>query len=142
MLILNCYLTLDSDRMRNSLINVSLDKSRSFSCLIFLICQRTLKYFPAKSCTPIMAKISQNIRHTNSTLKMDGIAWTSAFTTTFLILKRRRRMFWIWFLICKVLFWRHELFWANDVCLKMDFKKVCFGVGEIEDFYTINFKIN
>lgn len=43
---------------------------------------RTLKYFPAKSCTPIMAKISQNIRHTNSTLKMDGIACTSALTTT------------------------------------------------------------
>jgi len=29
-----------------------------------------------------MAKISQNIRHTNSTLKMDGIACTSALTTT------------------------------------------------------------
>lgn len=46
--------------------------------------ERTLKYFPAKSCTPIMAKISQNIRHTNSTLKMDGIACTSALTTTWL----------------------------------------------------------
>lgn len=43
---------------------------------------RTLKYFPAKSCTPIIAKISQKIKHTNNTLKMDGIACTSAFTTT------------------------------------------------------------
>lgn len=43
----------------------------------------TLKYFPAKSCTPIIAKISQKIKHTNNTLKMDGIACTSAFTTTY-----------------------------------------------------------
>jgi len=29
-----------------------------------------------------MLKMSQNIRHTRSTLKMEGIAPTSAFTTT------------------------------------------------------------
>jgi hypothetical protein len=42
----------------------------------------TLKYFPANNCTPIIAKISQKMRHTNSTLKMDGIACTNALTTT------------------------------------------------------------
>lgn len=42
----------------------------------------TLKYFPANSCTPIIANINQNIKHTNSTLKMEGIACTSALTTT------------------------------------------------------------
>lgn len=42
----------------------------------------TLKYFPANSWTPMMAKISQKIRHTSSTLKMDGMACTKAFTTT------------------------------------------------------------
>lgn len=30
-----------------------------------------------------MANISQNIRHTSNTLKMDGMAWTKAFTTTY-----------------------------------------------------------
>ena len=30
-----------------------------------------------------MAKISQKMRHTRSTLKILGIAWTSAFTTTY-----------------------------------------------------------
>lgn len=30
----------------------------------------------------MIAKINQNIKHTSSTLKMDGIAWTSALTTT------------------------------------------------------------
>ena len=69
------------------LLYFAIDKSRSLSCLVNLIFQRTLKYFPAKSCTPIMAKISQNIRHTNSTLKMDGIACTSAFTTTLSCIK-------------------------------------------------------
>lgn len=43
----------------------------------------TLKYFPANNWTPIIAKISQNMRHTSSTLKMDGIAWTKALTTTY-----------------------------------------------------------
>lgn len=42
----------------------------------------TLKYFPANSCTPMIANISQKMRHTSSTLKMEGIACTSAFTTT------------------------------------------------------------
>lgn len=56
-----------------------------FVKILVYLQKRTLKYFPAKSCTPMMAKISQNIRHTNSTLKMDGIAWTSALTTTCLM---------------------------------------------------------
>lgn len=44
--------------------------------------QLTLWYFPANSCTPMIAKISQKIRHTKSTLKILGIACTKAFTTT------------------------------------------------------------
>lgn len=43
----------------------------------------TLKYFPANNCTPIIAKISQNMRQTSKTLKIEGIAWTRAFTTTY-----------------------------------------------------------
>jgi len=31
----------------------------------------------------MIAKMSQNIRHTNSTLKILGMAWTKAFTTTY-----------------------------------------------------------
>lgn len=46
------------------------------------ICIHTLKYFPANNCTPMIANINQNIRHTSNTLKMDGIACTNAFTTT------------------------------------------------------------
>lgn len=42
----------------------------------------TLEYLPANNCTPIIANMSQNIRQTKSTLKMDGIACTKAFTTT------------------------------------------------------------
>lgn len=42
----------------------------------------TLKYFPANSWTPMMAKMSQKMRHTSNTLKMEGIACTNAFTTT------------------------------------------------------------
>lgn len=31
----------------------------------------------------MIANINQNIRQTNSTLKILGIAWTNAFTTTY-----------------------------------------------------------
>ena len=54
--------------------------------LLFRIIQNlavlTLKYFPAKSCTPMMAKMSQKMRQTRSTLNMLGIACTKALTTT------------------------------------------------------------
>ena len=42
----------------------------------------TLKYFPANSWTPMMAKMSQKMRQTSRTLNMLGMAWTRAFTTT------------------------------------------------------------
>ena len=42
----------------------------------------TLKYFPAKSWTPMMAKMSQKMIQTINTLKILGIAWTRALTTT------------------------------------------------------------
>lgn len=38
---------------------------------------------PANSCTPMIANISQKIRHTSNTLKIDGMAWTKALTTTY-----------------------------------------------------------
>lgn len=40
-----------------------------------------LKNFPPKNCTPIIENINQNTRHTNSTLKMLGIAYIKALTT-------------------------------------------------------------
>lgn len=40
-----------------------------------------LKNFPAKNCTPMILKMSQNTRMTSSTLTMDGIAIIRAFTT-------------------------------------------------------------
>jgi hypothetical protein len=50
--------------------------------VLCLVSAFTLKYFPANNCTPIIANISQNIKQTKSTLKMDGIACTNALTTT------------------------------------------------------------
>ena len=41
-----------------------------------------LWYRPPKSWTPMIENMSQNTRHTSSTLKMEGIAWIKAFTTT------------------------------------------------------------
>lgn len=40
-----------------------------------------LKNFPPKNWTPIIENISQNTRHTRSTLKIEGIAYIRAFTT-------------------------------------------------------------
>jgi hypothetical protein len=60
----------------------SIIESQSGSPFEALPTKRTLKYFPANNCTPIIAKISQNIKQTKSTLKMDGIACTNALTTT------------------------------------------------------------
>lgn len=40
-----------------------------------------LKNLPPKNCTPIIEKMSQNTKHTRSTLKMDGIAYIRALTT-------------------------------------------------------------
>ena len=45
---------------------------------------RHLKYFPMKKLTPIMANISQNIKHTKSTLTILGVAPIKALTTTFI----------------------------------------------------------
>ena len=39
---------------------------------------------PIKVLTPMMAKMSQKIKHTKSTLKIDGKAPTKALTTTFM----------------------------------------------------------
>ena len=41
-----------------------------------------LKYLPPNNCTPMILKMSQKTRHTSNTLKIDGMAWISAFTTT------------------------------------------------------------
>lgn len=66
-------------------IKATCQSSLSVSCHISVTeysLQLTLWYFPANSCTPMIAKISQKIRHTKSTLKILGIACTKAFTTT------------------------------------------------------------
>lgn len=50
-----------------------------------------LKNFPPKNWTPIIENISQNTRHTRSTLKIEGIAYIRAFTTIW----NQNIIFWI-----------------------------------------------
>lgn len=45
---------------------------------------------PPKNCTPMMPKMSQNTRHTSSTLKMEGMADIRAFTTIWTYTKQGR----------------------------------------------------
>ena len=56
----------------------------SYRIYIYFFLEFEGTYFPLNKLTPMMAKISQNTKHTRSTFAMAGMAPIRAFTTTFM----------------------------------------------------------